>query len=116
MAVLLQGLRFEDIQELLYVSTRSVRRFIALFDESDDVGPAIQQHSPCRTFHAFEEISLIQSLLSKPDMYLEELRQELIQIAGTDVSLSTICRTLKWLGFSRKKLRHIPCREVRKRG
>lgn len=30
-------------------------------------------------------------------MYLQELRQELIQVAGTHVSLSTICRTLKWL-------------------
>ena len=97
----------EDIQELLFVSSRSVRRYIALFDETGDVSPAIQQHGPPRALDAFEEMSLIQSLLSKPDIYLEELRQELIQVTGTDVSLSTICRTLKRLGFSRKKLRHV---------
>ena len=40
-------------------------------------------------------------------MYLEELRQELLQVTGVEVSLSTVCRTLKRLDFSRKWLRHI---------
>ena len=40
-------------------------------------------------------------------MYLAELRQELIEATGTEVSLSTICRTLKRLDFSRKKLGHV---------
>ena len=97
----------EEIQELLYVSTRSVRRFLALFEETGDVSPAIQQRGPPRSLDAFEEMSLIQSLLNKPEMYLEELRQELIEISGTDVSVSTICKTLKRLGFSRKKLRQV---------
>ena len=97
----------EEIQELLYVSTRSVRRFLALFEETGDVSPAIQQRGLPRSLDAFEEMSLIQSLLNKPEMYLEELRQELIEISGTDVSVSTICKTLKRLGFSRKKLRQV---------
>ena len=37
-----------DIQELLFVSSRSLRRYIALFDETGDVSPAIQQHGPPR--------------------------------------------------------------------
>ena len=97
----------EEIQDLLYVSSRSVRQYLTLFEETGDVSPAIYQHGPSRALDSFEKMSLIQSLLNKPDMYLEELRQELIQIFGTDVSLSTICRTLKRLGFSRKKLRQI---------
>ena len=97
----------EEIQDLLYVSSRSVRRYLTLFEETGDVPPAIYQHGPSRALDSFKEMSLIQSLLNKPDMYLKELRQELIQISGTDVSLSTICRTLKRLGFSRKKLRQI---------
>ena len=97
----------EEIQDLLFVSNRSVRRYLTLFEETGDVSPAIQQHGPGRILDAFEEMSLIQSLLSKPEMYLEELRQELIQITGTDVSLSTICKTLKRLGFSRKKLKQV---------
>ena len=97
----------EEIQELLFVSSRTVRRYLALFDETGDVSPVVQLHGPTRAMDAFEEMSLIQSLLNKPDMYLEELRQELIQISGTDVSVSTICKTLKRLGFSRKKLRQV---------
>lgn len=62
---------------------------------------------PLYALDAFEEMSLIQSLLNKPEMYLKELRQELIEISGTDVSVSTICKTLKRLGFSRKKLRQV---------
>ena len=52
-------------------------------------------------------MTLIQSLLNKPDMYLEELRQELQQVTGVGVSVSTICRTIKNLRFSRKKLRQV---------
>ena len=66
MALLLQG---EDIQELLYVSTRSIRRFLTLFEETGDVSPAIQQYGPPRALDAFEEMSLIQSLLNKPEIY-----------------------------------------------
>jgi transposase len=76
----------------------------SLFEETGDVSPAIQQHGPPRALDAFEEMSLIQSL-NKPEMYLEELREELIEFPGTDVSVSIICKTLKRLGFSRKKLR-----------
>jgi len=59
-------------------------------------------------------MTLIQSILNKPDLYLEELKQELIQAIGADVSLSTICRTLKRLSFSRNKLDTLHYREVRK--
>ena len=97
----------EEIQELLFISSRSVRRYLTLFDETGDVSPVVQLHGPPRALDAFKKISLIQSLLNKPDMYLEELRQESIQISGTDVSVSTICKTLKHLGFSRKKLRQV---------
>ena len=105
----------EEIQELLFVSSRTVRRYLALFDETGNVSPVVQQHGPTRAMDAFEEMSLIQSLLNKPDMYLEELRQELIQISGTDVSVSTICKTLKHLGFSRKKLRQVALRRSEER-
>ena len=66
-----------------------------------------QQHGPSRTLDIFEEMTLIQSLLNKPDMYLEELKQERMQVTGIEVSFSTVCRTLKHLGFSRKGLRYI---------
>ena len=97
----------KEISELLFISSRSVQRYTALFDETGDISPATYQHGPQRLLTVYEETALVQALLSKPDMYLEELRQEIIQSTGTDVSTSTICRTLKRLGFSRKRLRHV---------
>jgi len=46
---------------------------------------------------------LIQALLDRPDIYLDEIQLELHEATGIDVSLSTICGTTKRLGFSRKK-------------
>ena len=97
----------EEIEQLLFVCCRSIRRYIAIFDATGDVSPLSSRHGPPRILDAFEEMTLIQSILNKPDLYLEELKQELIQATGTDVSLSTICGTLKRLGFSRNKLRHV---------
>ena len=97
---------FDEIEKLLFVSFRSARRYVALFYETGEVSPVSQQHGPPRTLDSFEEMTLIQSLLNKPDMYLEELRQELLQVTGVEVSLSTVCRTLKREDFSRKRLRH----------
>ena len=92
---LYQEKSFDEIEKLLFVSSRSARRYVALFYETGEVSPVSQQHGPPRTLDSFEEMTLIQSLLNKPDMYLEELRQELLQVTGVEVSLSTVCRTLK---------------------
>ena len=106
----------QQIENLLFVSSRSIRRYLDLFVETGDVAPAEQQHGPPRLLDTFEEMTLIHSLLNKPDMYLAELRLEVIEATGTEVSLSTICRTLKRLGFSRKKLGYVAiqtCEEKR---
>jgi len=39
-----------------------------------------------------------------PDLYLDEIQDELLRMHDLEVSLPTICRTLKRLGFSSKKL------------
>ena len=48
---------FEEIEELLFVSSRSIR-YIDLFNDTGDVSPATQQHGPPRTLDAFEEMYL----------------------------------------------------------
>lgn len=45
---------------------------------------------------------MIQTLLDRPDINLDEIQLELHEATGIDVSLSTICGTIKRLGFSRK--------------
>jgi hypothetical protein len=39
-----------------------------------------------------------------PDTYLDEIQQELFTKHDIDISLSTICRTLKRLGMTSKKV------------
>ena len=55
----------------------------------------------------FEQVTLMQSLLNKPSMYLTEVRDALLEATGRDVYLSTICRTVHRLGFTRQKLRKV---------
>lgn len=38
---------------------------------------------------------------------MHEIQSKLLQTTGTDASIATICNTLKRLGFTRKKLKHI---------
>ena len=49
----------------------------------------------------------MQSLIAKPSIYLDEVQEHLFNATGTWVSLSTICRTVQRLGFTRKKLTKI---------
>ena len=42
-----------------------------------------------------------------PGMYLYELQDQLHQALGVIVSVSTICRTMKFMGCTRQVIRHI---------
>ena len=99
-----------EVAELLVVCTKTVRRILKRYDESGTVDPTEQKHGPERKLDAFEEMTLVQSLMNKPSAYLDELQTDLYNISGTVVSLSTICRTLQRLGFTRKKLQHVVLR------
>lgn len=42
-----------------------------------------------------------------PDLYLDEIQDELYHQHDLEISLSAICRTLKRLGYSSKKVCYI---------
>lgn len=71
--------------------------------------PTNQRHGPERTLDAFAEMSLVQSVMNKPNIYLDELQSDLYSSTGITVSL-TIYRTFQRLGFTRKKLQHVVLR------
>lgn len=50
---------------------------------------------------------MLQLLLDNPSIYLDEIQQEVQEITGTIVHISTICRTIHRMGWTRQKLRHI---------
>ena len=53
------------------------------------------------------ELVLLHIVLQKPGIYLYEIRKELIEATGVDVSTSAICRCLKKVGFSRQRMKLI---------
>ena len=55
-------------------------------------------------------MTLVQSVMSKPNVYLDELQSDLYHSTGITVSLSTIYNTFQRLGFTRKKLQHVVLR------
>ena len=97
----------KDIADLLYVHITTVTRIIALFDTSGDVAPVSYKHGPKHMLGQPEESSILESLMATPGIYLNELQQELYRSTGTWASISTIFRTIRRLGFTRKRLRHV---------
>ena len=79
-----------DIAHFLYISERSVYRYVERFRTT---GPAciLSEH---------EEFIIVNSVLSSPGIYLRELQQQLSQSTGRWVHESTICRCLRRLGMT----------------
>ena len=103
---ILHGLSYNKVGELLYMSERSVRRYVELF-YSTDVKPCQHKQGPSQLFSELEQLTVLQSLINKPTIYLEELQNDLYLTCGTWVHLSSICRTVHHLGFTHKKVTNI---------
>ena len=104
---LIRQMSYAEIAELLFMSQRSVQRYVYLYQSTGDVEPRKQRHGPERLLSEFEQITVLQSMIDRPGIYLAELQQQLNDATGIWVHISTICRTVQRLGFSRKRLQHI---------
>ena len=104
-AYIFKEITFKEVGELLFMSSRSVRRYVEAFYTSGNVDPAHHRHGPMPILDQFKQLTVFQSLLDNPSMFLDELQQELANITGTDVHISTICKTIHCLGMTRQKLR-----------
>ncbi len=96
-----------DAANILSVCSKTVQRMIDMFLATGDVEPSKRKNGPDKELNEFEEMTLIQQIYQNPGIYLHELRDVVANTTGTSVHYSTICRTLKRLGFSRKKIHYI---------
>ena len=80
---------------------------MAKFHQTGDVLPAEHRNGPQPLLGQFEQIVLVRVLSENPSIYLYEVRQKLENMFGVSVSISTVCKTMKLLGFTRKKIHHI---------
>ena len=100
-------LDLKTIADMLYIHTSTARRIISRYDAHGDISPVAYSHGPLKKLGDPEELCIVESLLANPAMYLSELQEELFQTTGLKVSISTIFRTVRRLGFTRKKLRNV---------
>lgn len=95
------------IARQLCISTSTVRRFLRLFQQSGDVQPRQRSYGPLPLFGDYEKLILLRLILDNTGIYLHELQNKLQELLGVAVSVSTICRTLKKIGCSRRVIRHV---------
>lgn len=95
------------ISRLLHVSSRTVTRYVELFNRTGDVLPRTRRNGPHRLLGQHEQIVLLRLILESPGIFLYEVQRELYDQYGLDVSTSTICRTLRFMGCSRQRIQRI---------
>ena len=94
------------IAQNLNVAVSTVHCIYRLFEESGTVDPlSPRKRLDCRRLDLRSELYVVGVILKNPSMYLGELRLEVMQVFGIEISPSTVCRTLKRYGLTRKKIR-----------
>ena len=94
------------ISRLLHVSSRTVTRYVELFNGTGDVLPRARCNGPRRLLGQHEQLILLRLILESPGIYLYEVQRELHD-HGIDVSTSTICRTLRFMGCTRQRIQRV---------
>ena len=96
------------IAQNLNVAVSTVHRIYRLFEESGTVDPlSPQKRLDCRRLDLRSELYVVGVILENPSMYLGELCIEIMHVFGIEISPSTVCRTLRRYGLTRKKIRQV---------
>jgi len=91
--VCLQGKTIQEVSRDTYVSHSTVERLLHLYRTTGDVRSLQDKRGPERKLSEFEELTVLQSFLNNPGIYLNEVQEELLDVTGTWVSCATVCRT-----------------------
>ena len=83
-----------EISDLLYIHISTVYRILDCFQECGTVAPVSHQSGPASLLGSVEEHAIADALMSKPEIFLSELQNELFERTGTRASISTIFRTI----------------------
>ena len=108
--VCLQGKTIQEVSRDMYVSHSTVERLLHLYRTTGDVRSLQDKHGPERKLSEFEELTILQSFLNNPGIYLNEVQEELLDVTGKWVSCATVCRTAQRLGLTRQKMKKIAIR------
>ena len=80
-------------------------RIIQLFDETGTVKKRdYPENFGTKKLGDIEKLLILQIVIEKPGIYLEEIAGKLQEETGTEVSKTTICRFLHKSSFTRQKM------------
>ena len=79
-----------EISRLLNVSTRTVSRYVQLFDTTGDVQPKARRYGPQRLLSEYEQLILLRIIVENPGIYLHEIKLKCLDLCGVDISESTL--------------------------
>jgi len=82
-----------------------------LFQQTGDVEPKVHTNGPQRLLGEFEQQLFLRFILTDPGMYLYKLQDKLHQALGVIASLSTICRTMKFMGCTQQVTVTLPSKD-----
>ena len=105
---ILSNFTIREISANLNVASSTVWRVLDQFERTGSVSPNAAT-ARAHTLHQHDELLLIQIVCDNPSIYLHEVQMKIKETTGTDASVSVICRNLKRIGFSRKKLQISSC-------
>ena len=76
---LVRDLSFAEISDLLFMSERTVRRYVELYHSTGDVETECKkQTGPTCLLDDFEQITVLQSLIATPNIYLYEVQEHFV--------------------------------------
>ena len=101
-AVLALHISPEEAGRQFNVSSRTVARYVDLFQQTGDVIPRQRNYGPHPLLGSYEQLILLCLILEHPSIYLSEIQSKLFDIFRVEVSAPTMCRTLKVMGCSRQ--------------
>ena len=104
---LVQRASTSKISRLLCLSQRTVQRYLALFHRTGDVKPRVRKNGPAKLLGEVEQVILLRLIIQNPGIYLHEIQLKLQLAFGVRVGAATICRTLKFMGCTRQRMRHV---------
>lgn len=96
-----------DISQQLCISARTIQRYVTMFEQTGEVAPKTSRSGPPKLLGDFEQLVLLRIILENTGIYLHEIQAKLETVFGVNVSVATICRTLKFMNCTRQVIQHI---------
>ena len=104
---IVRGITPSEIAEVLFMSKRSIQRYLSLFHSTGSVAPRERRGGCGKILTELEQLTVIQSLIHTPSLFLHEIQSQLYDTTGKWIHPSTICRTIHQLNFTHKSIQTI---------